>query len=143
MKHKLTNFEHAYLFTCISIIAIGCIVLAYWLWYPNDNIQILSVKVAQTEYHPGDRLEYSLEYCKDHKMPAQVVRSLVNGTQLTFTTIISDLPVGCNTVTVTDLIIPDYVDEGVYHLEGTGTSYLNPIRQDMNFWKTSEFIITK
>jgi hypothetical protein len=119
-------------------------IIMVWTYWPDNIVVVKSViTVDKKVYYPGDRITYTFSYCKTRKLPGTVVRSLDNSIRITFTSIESDLQVGCHTINVSDLVIPDYVDAGKYHIEGTGEYHINPIRSYFNFWKSEEFEIIK
>jgi hypothetical protein len=124
----------------LTIILMGMV--GYWELWPDNIVTIeKSVTTDKAVYYAGERITYTISYCKTRKLPGEVLRSLVNGTRITFSTIESDLPIGCHTMKVSDLIIPDYVDSGIYHIEGTGQYQINPLRKYYNFWESQEFEI--
>ena len=107
--------KHLYIFSYITIglTALLMALVIYWSFFPANFVTVensMSIKMDKAVYYPGDRMTYTISYCKKSKMPGDVMRSLINGTQITYTTISSDLPVGCHTINVSDLIIPEYVD---------------------------------
>ena len=128
----------------MGIIVLCCFVVGWWLLWPDKIVTIdPKVTVDKEFYKPGDRITYTLSYCKTRKMPGEVSRALVNSVRITFTDVTSDLPTGCHTVRISDLVIPDYVDSGLYHIEGSGLYQVNPIKKFLNTWKSNEFQIVK
>ena len=128
----------------MGIIVLCCFVVGYWLLWP-DKIVVVNPNVTteKTVYAPGDRITYTLSYCKTRKLPGDVSRALVNSVRITFTNVTSDLAVGCHTIRISDLVIPDYIDAGTYHIEGSGLYQINPIRKFLNTWKSNEFQVVK
>jgi hypothetical protein len=142
--NHIKHLEHIFLSVSLGIIIGSSLLLGYWLVYPDDVVVVTKPVTVNSEvYHPGERLTYTLSYCKTRKLVGNVVRSLINGTRLTFTTVQSDLPVGCHTVNVSDLVIPDYADSGTYHIEATIEYKINPIRTFEVYFKSQEFKINK
>ena len=138
----MKNFKHIYLYFCLTVITFGSAMTAYWTFWPVDVIEFKSpIKLEKKIYHPGDAIVYTVSYCKKVDLPGTIYRSLVNSTRTSFTEVTNNLPVGCHTTKVADLHIPDYTDNGVYHLEATIKYKVNPIRNDMESWKSEEFII--
>jgi hypothetical protein len=140
----MKRIEHIYIISCLTFIIVSVALFSYWAFYPQVVIRLTApITLDKSSYSPGDRLSYTYSYCKDRQLPGIVVRALVNGTRTTFTTITSDLTVGCHTSTSSDLVIPDYADSGTYHLEGTAEYRINPINTYMLSWKSQEFKITR
>lgn len=126
----------------MGIIVIGMLVVGWWVFIP-DNVVVITSPVVTDKiiYDNGDRISYTFSYCKTRKLPGEVVRSLVNSVRITFTNVTSDLPVGCHTIKVSDLVIPDYADPGEYHLEGSGVYKVNPMMEYQNNWQSNSFQI--
>jgi len=143
-KQQMRRIEHIYIAICAIGIIFSSLLIAYWYFWP-DNVVVIKgeVKTDKTIYYPGNRITYTFSYCKTRKLPGEIYRSLDNSIRINYTAITSDLPVGCHTINSADLTIPDYVDAGTYHLEGTGEYQINPIRKYLNSWKSNEFQIIK
>lgn len=140
----MKKIEHIYLYTCLTIIVGGFVIFLYWLFWPVNVIKLTGpVTTDKTSYHPGDRISYTISYCKYIDLGAVVVRSLVNGTRTNFTTQNSDIPMGCHTTKLSDLIIPDYLDSDKYHLEANITYQVNPIRTVQINWRSNDFKIIR
>lgn len=141
---KMKIWEHIYLYTCVGIIAVGVSVVFFWWIMPEKVMTIESpVKVDKETYRPGERITYTLSYCKKKAITATVYRTLVNGTKISFTEMQSDLTPGCREVKASDLIVPEYVDGDKYHLEGVGIFQVNPIKTYEVRWRSQDFFIKK
>lgn len=147
VKNKKTlakKVEHWYIYTTSMFVLFSCMLFAFWLIFPlKVNTTQSPVIVDKQVYRPGDRITYTLSYCKYKNMPGTVYRSLVNSTRTTFTAISGSLPTGCHMIRVSDLVIPDYTDDGLYHIEGYTEYKVNPIRTIKSSWQTEEFMIVK
>jgi hypothetical protein len=134
---------------CFSIIillaAFGIMTLiGYWYFWPDNIITVtnpLNIKVDKEVYKPGDRITYTFDYCKDRDMIGLISKALVNDIRIVYTSIHSNLSVGCHKATIGSVIIPEYVPDGSYHLEVTGEYQINPIRTYTVFLQTVEFTI--
>lgn len=144
-KHlKKKHIEHIYLYVCLSIISVSCLIFGYWLFYPMKVIEFnKEVKTDRTEYKPGDRITYTISYCKYKNVSGVLLRALVNGTRTEFTPARGNMDMGCHTINRSDLVIPDYSDNGIYHLEATAEYKVNPVRKITVSWSSNEFIIKK
>ena len=129
----------------LAIVAGIVFVFLYWNFWPDRVVVLTSpVTLDKHTYHWGDRITYTFDYCKTRKINGKLIRALVNSTRTIFTTMDTDLPVGCHKrIQSSDLVIPDYTSPGVYHLETTVEYKINPIRYYNVYWQSQEFYITK
>lgn len=141
MRHlnKLSVIGVAFIFAVTAL-------FIYWLFIDDIDITVNNadaVQLDKTAYNVGDRITYTIDYCKREKAVATVTRYLVNDYKITFTEIKSDMPLGCDKFIRNDLVIPEFLvpDGGKYHLEATVTYYVNPIKNKVIHWKTVDFII--
>lgn len=124
----------------LTIFLIGLI--SYWL-YPRTVVTYSSVVTDKLEYRAGDRISYTLSYCKNYDIEGTVNRVLVNSIKIYFSSYDTVLSCGCGTKTYKDLVIPEFMDEGVYHLEASAVYKVNPLQTFIGRWKTNEFKIIK
>jgi hypothetical protein len=123
---------------------IGSAILGFMYLYPVKVMEFRGqVTVDKKVYEPGDKIIYTLSYCKYKNIPGTVYRSLVNSTRTAYTEMTNNIAVGCGTIKMYDLHIPDYTDDGLYHLEGSVKYTINPLRQEVDSWKSEEFIIKR
>jgi len=138
------NIKHLYFYVCMTIIMLGSVLLGFLYFYPVKVMEFKGVVTVDKEvYYPGDSIIYTLSYCKYKSIPGTVYRSLVNSTRTSYTEFTNNLPTGCHTTKVADLHIPEYTDEGLYHLEGSVKYEVNPLRNEIDSWKSVDFIIKK
>jgi len=128
-------------FTTLALGFIFLGIIFYWLWWSDQivTVQAQEIAVNKEVYKPGERIAYTFSYCKTQQIPGTVTRAIVNDIRITYTDIYSDLPIGCHTVTVADLTVPDFLPSGLYHLEVSGEYQVNPLRVDRNSWRTVDF----
>lgn len=117
-------------------------VFVYWMFEPGI-ITVTNIRVDKAVYSPGERIEYTFDYCKSRKGVGVIDRAIVDGYRITFNQITSDLPTGCHTVTSRDLVIPDFIipSTDVYHLEGTAIYRINPLREQYVYWSSNIFTV--
>ena len=131
-------------FIALFITAAIAGIFAYWLVWP-DNVVVVKnpnhVHVLKNHYHRGEHISYVLDFCKSRRIPGKIYRSLVNGIQVTYTPIESDLPAGCRQATISDLKVPEFITPGIYHIEGAGVYEINPLREYRNEWRSNDFEI--
>ncbi len=143
-KLKRINWEHAYLYVCLTIITTGSVLLGYWALWPVKVAEFNSpIQVDKTVYRPGERITYTLDYCKYKDIGGTINRALVNSTRTVFTEITGNMAIGCRVTKVSDLVIPDYMDDGDYHIEASIEYQVNPIRTEIVKWQTEQFKIIK
>lgn len=145
MAKELKTF---YLFSILSfsITFVFLGLVAYWMFWPvtpmvveNDH----AITVDKEIYRPGDRITYTFKYCKIVDQNAVVSRSIVNSIRINFTTFYSQVTRGCGTVKSSDLVIPDFIDNGLYHIESTAEYKINPLRTIKHTWESVKFEIKK
>lgn len=138
-------------YTHISAIIMLIFILAvtalfgYWLFIQPDimTFPTLVFSTDKTSYHQGDYIKYTFTYCKSRQDVATVNRVLVDGYLLNFSSIQSNLPTGCHTVTTSDIQIPNFIPNtsDTYHIEGTAVYPINPLRNQYVYFKTTDFEI--
>jgi len=137
-EEKINHYSIVLLFITAFLLAIT----AYWLLYPEKVITINNsenVQVDKKVYHAGDRISYVLDYCKYKPYSAAIYRTLVNSFRINYTEMHSSLPVGCRVLNVNDLVIPDFVGDGIYHLEVAIEYRVNPLRTEKTSWRSVAF----
>jgi len=102
-----------------------------------------AIPVNKLSYAPGERVTYTLDFCRYEKRVATVYRALVNTYRVAYTPIHSDLPIGCHVMNVSDITIPDFVvpDGHTYYIEATVEYKINPLRTKVYHWRTVNFNI--
>lgn len=132
--------KHIYVYSCLFITTSCCLIFLYWLFYPYKILEIYGeVKTDKFEYIAGERIGYTIKYCKFLPINAKVHRALVNGIRTNYTELDSSVTVGCKKVEVKDLIIPDFMDNGDYHIEITAEFKVNPVRTIRIPYQTNTF----
>ena len=134
----------------ISIFAfIGALFLMgvafYWEFFPENIISyphgnhfaVLTKKVKAGSY-----MKYQLNYCKYTEDISTVYQTLVGHNVYTLAPIQRNLPVGCQSRTISDIFIPPTVPPGTYTLQITVVYHPNPIRTVEYFVDTDPFEIT-
>ena len=128
---KITLLEKIFLGISLSIITLAVLLVGYWLLWPETVITFTnpqSLSVDKKFYYPGDRIAYTVKYCKYKNITATVSRAIVDDYRVTFTDVQSNLPMGCHTMTANDLTIPMFFTQGTYHLTISGLYPLNSLR---------------
>ena len=92
--------------------------------FKNPN----SIQVDKKIYYPGDRITYTIDYCKYKNISGIVSRAITDDFRVTFTDVQSNLPLGCHTTQVNDLTIPLFLSTGTYHLTISGMYKINTLR---------------
>jgi len=130
----------------MAIIIGGFLTFAYWIYWPNKVIEIhnaQAIQVDKKEYRIGDRISYTIDYCKYTEIQGIVSRSLVDGFKYNYSDYKSNVSIGCKTVIVSDMVIPDYLTPGIYHIETLAEYKINPLRNVEIRWKSVDFKVVK
>jgi len=102
-----------------------------------------SIQVDKKQYHAWDRISYTLSYCKKHDIQWTISRALVNAIRINYTEFVSSLSSWCGIIVVNDMVIPEFIDGGIYHIETTIRYVLNPVKTVYNRWNSVEFMIVE
>lgn len=138
----IKHLEHIFLFITLGVIFICFILIGYWEFVPDKVFYFTSEPQVNGEvFHKGEPISYTFSYCKTRQVQGDLFRTLINGTVTTFTTIPTNLPLGCGTITKKDLIIPMSQDVDTYHLETVVVFKVNPLRDYSVSWKSKNFKI--
>jgi hypothetical protein len=136
------------IFKIISYITLtGTMVLMFYaiylLIFPLKVMDIKNsnaIKTDQAVYKVGDKIGYTIEYCKYVSAPGTLHRTLVDEIVTTYPDFSSNLPIGCHTTEKKDLVVPS-VSDGTYHLETTATHRVNILRTIETSWRSEDFQI--
>lgn len=144
MKYWM-GFSIACLATAYAVMA----VVAYSLFWPvptlviNNFSQEKPIPVKDSIVHPGDRLEYTLDYCKYTDAPSNVHRTMIDGQIITLTDTVGQLPTGCHVVTVKTAIVPTTINPGKYYLDVTVSYRVSILRTVYIHYHTTYFTVIK
>lgn len=144
MIHKI-----AYLLSTL-IIFFGFCLLFYWTYFPQQIItypKTENLKVIPKQVIVGSNLAYELSYCKLTNTTSTVYHTLVgtsgnNHTIFTLASIMRSIPIGCKSVTLSDIFIPETVPPGTYFLAITVEYHPNPLRIMQYFLTTENFEVS-
>jgi len=137
-KHPL--FILSFITLILTLFLAG--IVTYWIFIPDTIIKMdnaTAVPVDKTVYNAGDRITYTISYCKKRKLVGKVSRALVDGYRISFGMKESDLPAGCHTTKVNELRIPLFTQTGIYHIETTIIYQNNPIKTSSFYWRSVDF----
>ena len=118
-------------------------VVAYWLLYPYNVIDIDSIVIQNKDktVKQGGTLIYEIKYIKYMDIVGTVHRQLVNTYTITYSDAVGMNPPG-KQVTNTHLPVPLYASPGKYHLLWRVTHQVNPMRSITETVWSDEFEIT-
>ena len=136
---KIINFV-SWLTLAIAITMIlGAMV---WLYYPYRTIDIEEpVKILNSPVEAGKYLQYEVSYCKYTKKPGVVHWVVKNDVIVHLSEITSVAPLGCDTVVLNTVKIPEQLPSGNYTAEATIVYKVNPLREIHKTFVTEEFKI--
>lgn len=132
-----------------TFILIG-VISSYLFYTPKYFETKQPFKLSKTEYHIGETLTYTSEYCKyaDY-IPLRIERSLVDGyvyplpVSSASAVSLPSFPVGCRTLNIeVPLIVPANTPTGKqYHVEIVIDYKINILRNETRTFKTEEFVL--
>lgn len=139
------QLEQIYLCVCLGIITFGALLVGYWYYIPETIIKVEPIVVIDNKnpLHIGDQIQYTFKYCKYKDITARVDRALIDGTRITFTSIFSNLQLGCHTTTSTDLFVPNGANYGLNKIQITAHYQYNPLREQTVDLMTNSFYVVK
>lgn len=144
-KLKIVHFFYSLILGGFFLWACSLILISYWLFWPVKTLEVKnldannSVHVLNNMVHPGDRLQYRLDYCKYSNDSVVVHRTLVDGQVIALVDTNSQIPLGCHDINVATAVIPDTVAPGHYYLDVTVVYRINPIRTESKNYHTDYF----
>jgi hypothetical protein len=144
MEIKKLLFSLSWIF--ITLIAFGMGVIFYWSFAPYTVITMNnqnSLPVDKQIYNEGDRIYYTLDYCKYIDIPGALYRTITDGISVNYEDIQSNLEMGCHKIQRGDLTIPDFLPSGIYHIASTSEWKVNPIRTVIMNYRTVDFKIER
>lgn len=153
MRHKIW---HWYAYFNIAVVACGVGLFGWW-YFLQDAVEgppivyksdLQAFGTDKAVYRRGEDIQVSFSFCKIRPVPAEVDWKLVDGIRIGFSQQTSSSPVGCygdanGGKPYYRLVgkIPEFVDAGEYHLEGTVTFQVNPVKQDVYQVRTRDFYV--
>ena len=142
IKVILTFLKNVLITLLISGLIIYSSVVAYWLLYPYNVIDVEYIKIKNQgkTVKQGGTLIYEIKYTKFNDIVGIVHRQLVNTYTITYSDAIGMNPPGQQT-TNTHLPVPLYASPGKYHLLWRVTHPVNPMRSITETVWSDEFEI--
>ena len=138
MKHPLAILSTITLISTTFLVGL----VVYWLFVPDNVVTVnnpQALVVDKIVYKAGDRITYTLCYCKTRRIVGKVDRALVDGFRTIYEPIYSDLPTGCHTVKINELVIPSFTPTGTYHLDMTAEYKVNILKTYMINFRSVDF----
>jgi len=120
-------------FFSISLLTLGFVLVLLGIglaWLKPTTAFAINGHIAIEEktYHTGDLLSYSMNYCKNSPVEAEVHYSFIDS--LVYSTpgmTTHELPLGCHTVK--EAIVVPNLPSGVYSLEMVRVYYVTPLQR--------------
>lgn len=137
-------------YTNLTIITFGLLLFGYWYFLDGNIVnKVLSKQdnltyhTTQDTYHKGEEIMIKSTLCKYRPLPATVTMFLTDTISLPYPQKTNNLPTGCNTgkYGVVFAKIPSIAPAGSYHLEGSFTYQVNPVKSITIPFITNEFTI--
>lgn len=122
-------------------------ILAFWFFYPYKTLSITGydsqhpIQILNTTVHPGDVLQYKLDYCKYTDLTSTVHRDFIDGQVVPLQDIVGGLPKGCHNYSIETTTVPETINPGRYSLLIRVDYHMNPIRTITTEYQTSYFTV--
>lgn len=140
----IINIIFITLFACLGY-------FSYLLFYTPPYFDTKQpFKLDKKEYHIGEILTYTSDYCKYREyVPVKIERNLVDGFVYPLPNVstggnsLQTFPVGCRVIEVdVPLLVPMRVPTGQkYHIEIIIEYKINPLQNEIRTFKTEEFTL--
>lgn len=122
------------LFHIISLLSIvmGAVLIVLvtaWQLWPYQPIVYKDAvfPISHKTVHAGSMVHYTVNYCKNMDIPAEVTREFINELIFVTPTTISNRPVGCHSIEIS-VLVPSELPTGHYLMRQHYTYQVNPIR---------------
>lgn len=153
MKH---NLWHIYARFNILVIVFGIALFGYWYFIDGTFVNVPVVFQEDTQklatdkaaYQRGQEIRVQLSFCKYSTAADVSDWRMEDGITIAFTQMTATTPVGCYGAANSKkpyfrLIgsVPEFVDDGVWHLAGTIRYQVNPVRSVVIPVRTVDFIV--
>lgn len=148
----LKHIHWLYVLAFFALFAMYAILglVAFWLFWPYQTLKIVGydpshpIAILNDQIHPGDSLEYNLDYCKGTDIVPVVHRTFLDGQTIILQDISGGLPSGCHTAfKLGSTIVPETLNPGRYYLFVDVDYRVNPIREIHTTYRTDYFTVTK
>ena len=142
----MTKHLHKIMFVELAILAFFMGLACYWLFIEPDVITVMnseSIQLDKTSYKSGDRIIYTISFCKTKDVPVTIYRALVDTYRIQYEEITVNLSKGCRTISVADLAVPNFLggDKHEYYIEANNVLRVNPLRNQIVHWKSVPFTV--
>ena len=137
--------RHLRRFTILTMFLTAILVWLLLFWhFEKPVITIVDQYNLQTDkevYKPWDNVIYTIDLCKRKPATATVTRSLVDWIKINYDTKTSSVSEWCIVVHNADLFIPDFVSDSTYHIEIALEYKVNPIKTEIVYMRTRDFMV--
>lgn len=122
----------------LTLTAVVLFTTMYWLLWPYKVMTITNAKMDRTVYTQGDSATYSNNYEKFMDIESETTRQFVDGLIFDAGNYSSNIPIGKGHV-VREVLIPETLPPGNYHILVTLRYKVNPLRTIPITFQTDEF----
>jgi hypothetical protein len=124
MNSRLDDGMKVLSIVVLFMIFITGVLLATWLWLPQDPVRIDKIKIEPVAVRIGEKFCFQFTGEKYIAAPVAVSVELVNGEAYEIMKYSSNTPVG-NVFKKRCFVVPPYVLPGRYHIRWSGTYHVN------------------
>lgn len=120
------------------------LLVGYWTMYPYKPIEFFTEphKVLTKSNVAGSHVSFNLDYCKYMDLSTDLTVSFVDGFVYNTTPIITNLEIGCHSLTQS-IYIPKALPAGTYSVKMAMRYKVNPIRYIDVVTQSDKFEVTK
>jgi hypothetical protein len=130
----------------LALISIEIIIVTFWLIYPYKLIEFYNspfpVNNENLTVKNGDRLRYTIDYCKFTNESPRVIKYFIDGVIYEINTVDGILEKGCHK-TEMDIYVPKAIPNSIYSVKIVATFKPNPIREIKYSTQTIKFAVIK
>lgn len=117
-------------------------IVGFWKLYPYRVFEVKSVEILTPTVKAGQNVVYRTSACKYMDVPGRISKVLVNDVFIPYSTYTAQTFTGCTSREVSS-IIPEFADEGLYHIHITAEYPVNPVRTITVNYDTPLFKVVK
>lgn len=139
---------HKILLINSTVVFLGATLFGYWYFVDGVfnppvvyNYDTQNIQTSKEVYSHGEYVAIYVDFCKERYVSGTSAWSLVDTVKLFYPEKTANAPTGCYEGWVDVVKLPEIVEDGAYHLEGTATQQINPVKKVTTNFKTQQFII--
>lgn len=141
--NRSTKILHAFIWLGLAIAFGMILIVIYWLVYPHNTAEIKSIKTTKLVYQQGEQLSIEIDRCVYKSYPAVAIRRFEDSLIYTMPPIQINPKEGCFVEPINTTTIPENLPPGKYVFDVTIIREVNPLKDEIDNWKTNEFEVVE